>query len=57
MTDWTGIAALIEQFGEVREQLGRMELAQERQGEQLTEILRRLPGRPSNGPSRGQDDH
>lgn len=48
---------MTEQFGDVRERLGRIELAQDRQGEQLAEILRRLPGGPSNGPAGGQVDH
>ncbi len=48
---------MTEQFGDMRERLGRIELGQELQGEHLAEILRRLPGRPSNGPARGQDDH
>ena len=48
---------MTEQFGDMRERLGRIELGQERQGEQLAEILRRLPGGPSNGPAGGQDDH
>jgi len=69
---------MTEQFGDVRERLGRLELGQERigerldshdrrfdaidqrldsHGEMLSEILRRLPGRPSNGPAGGQDDH
>ncbi len=34
---------MTEQFGEVRERLGRIELGQERQSDQLAEILRRLP--------------
>jgi hypothetical protein len=60
-----------EQFGDVRERLGRIELTQERQGDrlgrieltqerqsdQLAEILRRLTGGASNGPSTGQNDH
>jgi hypothetical protein len=48
---------MTEQFGDVSERLGRIELAQERQGEQLTEILRRLPEGPSNGPAGAQNDH
>ena len=48
---------MTEQFGDMRERLGRIELGQEGQGEQLAEILRRLPGGPSNGPAGGQDDH
>ena len=60
-----------EQFGDARERLGRIELTQEQhgdrfdgldqrldaQGQMLAEILRRLPGGPSNGPAGGQDDH
>jgi hypothetical protein len=45
-----------EQFGEMRERLGRIELAQGRQGDQLAEILRRLPAGPSNGQAAGEDD-
>lgn len=101
-----GVSALhgemAEQFGDVRERLGRLELGQDcisdrlgrlaegqaehggrlggiggiggrlaardarfdaidssldAQGQMLTEILRRLPGRPSNGQARGEDDH
>lgn len=55
---------MTEQFGDVRERLGRLELGQDRigerldgHGEMLTEILRRLPGGASNVPSGGQDDH
>ncbi len=29
----------------------------DRQSDALTEILRRLPARPSNGPAGGEDDH
>jgi hypothetical protein len=47
---------MAEQFGDVRERLGRIELAQEREGEQLAEILRRLPGGPSNGPAGTEND-
>lgn len=48
---------MTEQFGEMRERLGRMELRQERQGDQLAEILRRLPPGSSNGPAGGDDAH
>ncbi len=48
---------MTEQFGEVRERLGRIELGQERQSDQLAEILRRLPDGPSAGQAGGEDDH
>ncbi len=62
---------MTEQFGQIGERLSRVELRLDEQGERLdgidqrldshgemlAEILRRLPGRPSNGPAGGQNDH
>ncbi|HEY2639952.1 MAG TPA: hypothetical protein VGI66_08720 [Streptosporangiaceae bacterium] len=48
---------MTEQLGDVRERLGRIELALDKQGEQLAEVLCRLPGGPGNRPAGGQVDH
>lgn len=48
---------MTETLGEHGEQLAAIRLEQERQGDTLTEILRRLPGRPSNGPAGSANDH
>jgi hypothetical protein len=48
---------MTETLGGHGEQLAAIRLEQERQGETLAEILRRLPGRPSNGPAGGGNDH
>ena len=48
---------MTETLGEHGEQLAAIRLEQERQGETLAEILRRLPGGANNVPSGGPDDH
>ena len=45
---------MTEHFGDLGERLGRIELAQDRQADQLDEILRRLPRGPIPDPS---EDH
>jgi O-succinylbenzoate synthase len=48
---------MTETLGEHGEQLAAIRLEQEHQGETLAEILRRLPGGPSNGPAGSGNDH
>jgi len=55
---------MTETLGEHGEQLAAIRLEQERQremfetlGRGVTELLRRVPRGPSNGPAGGQDDH
>jgi hypothetical protein len=57
-------AEMSETLGEHGEQLAAIRLEQEHQremvdslGRGVTELLRRLPRRPSHGPARGEDDH